>query len=396
MHKQDFPLLQRKVNGKPIVYLDNAATTQKPEVVLQAMDAYYRKYNANVHRGIYSISEEATIAYEEVRQKVAKFINAKKEEIIFTKSATEGFNLLAYTLTQELEEGDEILLTEMEHHSNLVPWQQRAMKQKFVLKFIPVTAEGELDLTTLDQLLTEKTKIVSLVHISNVLGTLNPIKEIIQRAKKVGARTVIDGAQSIAHKKIDVREIGCDFFVFSGHKMYGPTGVGVVYGKMHLLEKMPPFLYGGDMIKTVELQASTWNDIPWKFEAGTPNISEVIGLGAAINYLTEIGMTSIQEYEEKLSRYALQKVTNTAGTKVYGTGEGTVISFTLADVPAHDVATLVDREGVCVRAGTHCAMPLLSKLGIHGTVRASFAFYNTKEDVDALIGSIKKAQEVFA
>lgn len=395
--KKDFPILQREVYGKKLVYLDSAATAQKPRQVLEAMEHFSTTSYANIHRGIYKLGEEATLQYEAVRQKVARFIGAQVEEIIFTKSATEASNLLATTLAEQLQEGDEVLLTEMEHHSNLVPWQQAARRKKLVLKFIPVTAEGTLDLKAARELCTARTKIVSVVHISNVLGTINPVKELMALAHENGAIGIIDTAQSAAHLPIDVKELNCDFLFFSAHKMGGPTGVGVLYGKKKLLEKMDPFLFGGDMIKEVSLYGATWNDVPWKFEAGTPNIIGVIGLGATIEYLQQQGMENIAQHTKALRNKAWEELENISGVKVYGPREGSAaVSFTIAGIPPHDVASLLDREGIAVRAGNHCAMPLVNKLGVPtGTVRASFFVYNTKNDVAALVAAVKKAQEVF-
>lgn len=394
--QEDFPILQQKAYGKRLVYLDSAATAQKPQAVLQAMDEFYRTSYANVHRGIYRLGEEATLQYEAVREKGAAFINAKREEIIFTKSATEACNLLAYSLGEKLQEGDEILLTEMEHHSNLVPWQQLAKKKKLVVKFIPITAEGALDMKAAKKLITPKTKIASIVHVSNVLGTINPAKELMALAHKHGALGIIDAAQSVPHLPVDVEELNCDFLFFSGHKLLGPSGIGVLYGKKERLESLEPFLFGGDMIKEVSFAGASWNEVPWKFEAGTPNITGVIGLGAAIDYLSALGMEAVAQQGKELVTYTRQELAKIPGITLYGPAEGTaVVSFSIAGVPPHDVAALLDREGLAVRAGNHCAMPLLSKLGVPGTVRASFSVYNTQEDVDALVAGIKKVQEVF-
>ena len=390
--KEQFPLLCRKVNGKKLIYLDNAATSLTPSLVIKAMEEYYQKYNANVHRGIYKISEEATSKYEEARKKVADFINASPKEIIFTKSATEGFNLLAYSFTQSLKEGDEIIISEMEHHSNLVPWQQLAKKKGLILRYWELKNE-DLNLKDLKELINEKTKIISIVYISNVLGTINPIKEIVELAHQVNAVCIVDAAQSVPHMLIDVKELDCDFLVFSGHKMCGPTGVGVVYGKFELLNKMEPFLYGGDMIKDVNLDNSSWNEVPWKFEAGTPPIAEVIGLGAAVDYLKEVGMENIKKHDQELVKYALMRLNLIEGIKVFGPSErGPVISFNLEGIEPHDLAALLDKEGIAIRAGSHCAMPLVRRLGVEGTCRISLYLYNTKEEIDFFIEALEKLQ----
>lgn len=382
----DFPIL------KNIIYLDNSSTTQKPKQVINAIKKYYEEDNANVHRGVYKLSLKATMAYEKAHEIVAKFINAKFEEVIFTKGTTESLNLLAYSLGKTLKAGDEIVLTEMEHHSNLVPWQQLAKEKSVVLKFIPITADFRLDMQKARELITSKTKIVSVTHISNVLGTINPIKELTALAHEAGAMMIVDAAQSVPHLPINVKELNCDFLAFSGHKMCGPTGIGVLYGKKELLEKMDPFLYGGDMIKEVTFETSTWNDLPWKFEAGTPNIAGAVGLAAAINYLQKIGMENIQHYEKELTDYILQKLSALPTIKLIGPavpeGRAAVFSFIVEGIHPHDVSEIFDKENICVRGGHHCAMPLHEKLQVNGSVRASFYFYNTKDDLDALAESI--------
>ncbi|MBT4539126.1 cysteine desulfurase [Candidatus Woesearchaeota archaeon] len=391
----NFPILKRQVYGNKLIYLDNAATTQKPEIVLQAMDNYYRDYNANVHRGIHLLAEEATVAYEKVREQVAKFINAESEEIIFTKSTTESLNLLAYSLTQNLKKNDEIILTVMEHHSNLVPWQQLAKQRGLVIKYVPIKTNGELKLDTFNKLLTKKTKIVSLTHLSNVLGTINPIKEIAKKVHSFGATLVVDAAQSVPFMQIDVKELNCDYLAFSGHKMYGPTGVGVLYGKKTLLEKLPPFLYGGDMIEKVTLKETTFNTVPYKFEAGTPNIAEVIGLGAAIKFLQEENINTIKSHEEELTKYALKELNKINSLTVYGPQKrGPLISFTIKNVHPHDITALLDKDGIASRAGHLCAMPLLQELNVDGVIRVSFGVYNTKEEIDFFIKSLNKAIKV--
>ncbi len=398
--RRDFPVLHQEVHGHPLVYLDNAASSQKPLRVIEAIDAYYRRYNANVHRGIHKLSEEATTAYEEARQKVARFINARSpKEVVFTRNATESINLVAYSWGRaNIREGDEILLTEMEHHSNLVPWQLLAQEKGARLRFIPVTDDGLLDLDALDTLLTERTKLVSVVHMSNVLGTINPVAEIVHRAHEVGALVLLDGAQSVPHLKVDVQALDCDFLAFSGHKMCGPTGIGVLYGKREILEAMPPFLGGGDMIREVHLEWSTWNSLPWKFEAGTPSIAQGIGLGYAVDYLTEIGMEAIHAHEQEVTAYALSRLSEIPGITLYGPPaklRGGVVSFTLEGVHPHDIATILDAEGVAIRAGHHCAQPLMRRLGVVATARASFYLYNTCEEVDALVRAVEKAKQIF-
>lgn len=396
---EDFPILKQSINGKRLAYLDNGATTQKPQYVIDSLNNYYQKDNANVHRGVYQLSQRATAAYEKAHETVARFLNAKFEETIFTKSTTESLNLLAYSLGSTLKEGDEIVLSQMEHHSNLVPWQQLAKEKKFILKFIPLTKDYRLDMDAARKLITPKTKIVSIVHMSNVLGTINPVKELAKIAHSVNALMIVDGAQSVPHMPVNVKELDCDFLVFSGHKMLGPTGIGVLYGKQELLEKMKPFLYGGDMISEVTFENSTWNDLPWKFEAGTPNIAEAIGLSAAIEYLEKIGMEKVFEHDVYLTSYALEKLSQIDGLKIIGPGNleerGSAVSFTLEGVHPHDLSEILDRFGVAVRGGHHCAMPLMSVLGLNSTTRASFYVYNTKEDVDVLIEGIKKAKEIF-
>lgn len=397
--RQDFPLLQRELRGRPIVYLDNASTTQKPLSVIESMERYYSWYNANIHRGVYQLSEEATTAYEHVRQKIAEFIHAQYEEIIFTRGTTESLNLLAYSLGKTLRPGDEIVLTQMEHHSNLVPWQQIARERGAVVKYITLDTEGCVDMISARTLITTKTKIVAAAHISNVLGTVTPLEKIMRLAHEVGAVVIVDGAQAVAHRPVDVKALDCDFYAFSGHKMYGPTGIGVLYGKKHLLEQLSPFLYGGDMIREVTFEQSTWNDLPWKFEAGTPNIAGVIGLGVAVQYLEEAGLENIHSYETELMHYALACLGGVSGVTVYGPSprqeRGCVISFNVDGIHSHDLAALLDREGIAARGGHHCAMPLMKLLNITGSARISLGVYNTKEEIDHLIKAIEKAKKVF-
>ena len=390
MNKDDFPIL------KDITYLDNSATTQKPRQVIAAIADFYEASNSNVHRGVNRLAEKATMLYEKAREAAARFINAETAEIIFTKGTTESINFLAARLP--IEKGDEIVLSEMEHHSNIVPWQQVAKEKGAVVKYIPVKENFILDMDKARELITEKTKVVSIVHMSNVLGTINPVKDICRMAHAVGAVFIVDAAQSVPHLKTDIKDLDCDYLVFSGHKMCGPTGIGVLYGKKELLEKLEPYQYGGGMIDEVSYERSTWTEVPSKFEAGTPNIAGAAGLLAAIEYLEEIGMDTIQEYEHGLMTYALQKLETIKGLKIIGPQDnrGAVISFTLEGIHPHDVSEILDRENIMVRGGHHCAMPLMKKLGVSGTTRASFYFYNTKDDVDALVSGISKVQEVFA
>ena len=394
--RKDFPILGRKVNGKSLVYLDNAATSQKPLQVIDAISQYYKVYNSNVHRGIHKLSEEATVEYERAHSKSASLINSSFEEIVFTKNTTESINLLAYSLGLRLQKGDEILLSEMEHHSNLVPWQQIAKMRKAVVKYVCVTADGLLEMDDFHSKLGKRTKIVSVAHVSNVLGTINPVKEMARAVHDAGALFVVDAAQSVPHMPVDVMSIGCDFLAFSAHKMLGPTGIGVLYGKKDLLEEMPPFLYGGDMIREVSFEDSRFNDLPWKFEAGTPNIAGAVGFGAAIDYLKKVGLENIFGHEKNLAAYAL-KLLSDAKVEIYGPKVRTgVVSFNLAGIHAHDVAAILDQEGIAVRGGHHCAMPLMKKLNINGSVRASFYLYNTKDDVEALAAALSKVWKVFS
>lgn len=399
--KADFPVFKRKVNGKPLIYLDNAATTQKPESVINCIDNYYRNHNSNIHRGVHTLSYESTVMYEDAHKKVADLIGAKDwKEIIFTRNATESINLLAYGWgLHRLKEGDEVLITIMEHHSNIVPWQMLRDLKGIKINVLGVDTEGNLKLDELPGLLSEKTKLVSIIHASNVLGTVNPVKYITQEAKKVGALVLVDAAQSIPHLPIDVNDIGCDFLVASGHKMMGPTGIGFLYGRQELLEDIEPFMYGGDMIEKVTLEKSTWNELPWKFEAGTPNIAGGIGLGAAVDYLENIGLQNIYTHEEELLTYALQKMSEFDWIKVYGhKGQGEsvgVISFNVDGVHPHDVAGMLDEQGIAVRSGHHCAQPLMQDLSMDYTARVSFYLYNTKEEIDLCIETLKKVKKLF-
>lgn len=396
--RKQFPILHQQVNNKPLVYLDNAATSQKPLSVIEAIDDYYRRYNSNVHRGVHTLGTMATDAYEGAREKVKKFINARStEEIIFVRGTTTALNTVAasYGLAN-VSEGDEIVITPMEHHSNIIPWQQVAKAKKAVLKYIPLQKDGTIDLKDVEATVTDKTKIVAVMHVSNVLGTINPVKEIAKIAHKYGAVMVVDGAQSAPHMKIDVQDLDCDFYAFSGHKMTGPTGIGVLYGKKELLEKMEPVEFGGEMIDFVDLYESTWKELPWKFEGGTPIIAGAIGLGAAIDFLESIGMENIEAHEKALAQYALERLQEVDGITVYGPKERAgVVTFNLSDIHPHDVATVLDAEGIAVRAGHHCAQPLMKWLNVTATARASFYLYNTKEEVDALVKALIKTKEYF-
>jgi len=399
--RQDFPILQREVRpGIPLVYLDSTATSQKPLPVIEAMDTFYRHTNANIHRGVHTLAEEATAQYEQAREKVAKFINAPtSRQVIFTRNTTEAINLVAYTWARaHLQRGDRILLTEMEHHSNLVPWIMLQDERGIELDFIPVTEDGLLDLDAYRALLSRTPKLVAFTHMSNVLGTVNPAAEIIRLAHQAGAVTLLDGAQSVPHLAVDVQALDADFLAFSAHKMCGPTGIGALYGKLELLEAMPPFLGGGDMIKEVHLRSFRPNSLPQRFEAGTPAIAEAIGFGAAVDYLLQIGMENIAAHEHDIIEYALERLEEIPGVKIFGPSaekKGGVAAFVLDGVHPHDVAQILDRDGIAVRAGHHCAQPLHEKFGIPATSRASFYLYNTKEEVDLLVNGIYKVKKMF-
>ena len=397
--RAEFPILDQQVNGKPLVYLDNAATTQKPKQVIDVLEKYYREYNSNIHRGVHSLSEKATAEYESVRNKVKKFINAgSTKEIVFVRGTTEAINLVAQSFGRSsLTADDEIIITELEHHSNIVPWQILSNQTGAKLNFIPINDAGELILEEYEKLLSEKTRLVSVGHISNALGTINPIKIIIDKAHAVGAKVMIDGAQATPHTPVDVRELDCDFYAFSGHKLFGPTGIGVLYGKEALLEAMPPYQSGGDMIKMVTMEKTLYNDLPYKFEAGTPNIAGVIGLGAAIDYVNELGLEEASQYEIELLDYANEQASQVAGLNFVGTAKNktSILSFTLDGIHPHDIGTILDGEGVAIRTGHHCAMPVMERFRIPATARASFSFYNTREEVDALIQAIDKCKQVF-
>ncbi len=399
--REDFPIFQRKIHGKPLIYLDNAATTQRPRPVIEALERFYTRMNANVHRAVHTLSHEASVAYEEAHKKVARFINARSwREIIFTRNATEALNLVMYGWgLWELEEGDEIVLTIMEHHSNLVPWMLLRERRGVVLKFIDVDEQGRLKLDEFKRLLSPRTKLVGVIHASNVLGTINPLPEIVDAAHRVGARVVVDAAQSAPHLPLDVRALDCDFLAASGHKMLGPTGTGFLYGKRELLERMEPFLRGGDMISSVTLEGATWNELPWKFEAGTPSIADGIALGVAVDYLMDLGLENVYAHERRLLEYALERLLKLEGVVVYGPHDPEdrlgVISFNVEGVHPHDLASVLDEEGIAVRSGHHCAQPLMRRLGMDNTARASFYIYNTEDEVDRLIEGIQRAKRLF-
>ncbi|MGC8685234.1 MAG: cysteine desulfurase [bacterium] len=399
--RKDFPVLSRMVRNKPLVYLDNAATTQKPLSVIEAISNLYKNYNANVHRGVYLLAEEATQAYEDARESVRRFINASStKEIVFTRNATEAINLIAYTWGEaNIKPGDEIIVSIMEHHSNYVPWFRLARKKGADIKIIPAKANGELDIDTFKSILSSRTKLVGIAHMSNVFGTINPVKEITSLAHSYGAIVVVDGAQSAPHMKINVKEMDCDFFALSGHKMLGPTGIGALYAKESYLASMEPFLSGGEMILRVTLDSVNYNELPWKFEAGTPNYEGAIGLKSAIEYLENIGMDNIETYERELTSYALEKMQTVPGIFIYGpldpAKKGGIIAFNMKDIHSHDIGTILDSEGIAIRAGHHCAQPLMIDCGVSAMARASFYFYNTKQEIDILVSALKKAKEIF-
>jgi cysteine desulfurase/selenocysteine lyase len=397
--RNDFPILKQQVHGKPLVYLDNAATSQKPQVVIDTVTQYYLAQNSNVHRGVHFLSEQATQAFEGARAKVARFLNASNaREVIFVRGATEGINLVAQSYGRTfIKAGDEILISAMEHHSNIVPWQMLCEQIGARLCVIPFNYDGELFLDEYERLLNEWTKLVAVVHVSNALGTINPIKQIIEMAHRRGIPVLVDGAQAVPHMRVDVQDLNCDFYTFSGHKLFGPTGIGVLYGKADLLEAMPPYQGGGDMISAVTFEKTHYNTLPYKFEAGTPDIAGVIGLGVAIDYLSEIGLDAITAYEHELLTYATDALSAIKGVRIIGTArEKTgVLSFVLDGIHAHDIGTILDHEGIAIRAGHHCAMPVMQRFGVPATARVSLAFYNTKEEVDALIRAIHRVIEVF-
>jgi cysteine desulfurase/selenocysteine lyase len=390
--RPDFPILQRIVNGHPLVYLDSGASSQKPRTVIEAMSQYYERSHANVHRSIHTLGEEATELYEAARDRVQRFIGApSREEVIFTRGTTDGISLVAETLGRTLQPGDEILITEMEHHSNIVPWQLAARARGAVLRAIPVVGEGVLDLDALDRLLTERTRVVAFAHISNVLGTINPVQAIVARARRVGALTLVDGAQAVPHLPLDICALDCDFYVFSSHKMLGPTGIGVLYGRRSLLERLEPGRGGSEMIKEVWIDHAQWNDLPWRFEPGTPPIAEAVGLTAAIEYLEKLGMDAVAEHERALTRQALEGLAAIPGVTVYGPPareRGAVVAFAVEGLHPHDVAALLDAEGIAVRAGHHCAMPLMRRLGVVGTSRATFSVFNSPDEVALFLAAV--------
>lgn len=396
--REQFPILHQQVNGHDLVYLDSAATSQKPRVVIDAMNEYYRSYNSNVHQGVHTLGTKATDAYEGAREKVRAFIRASSvQEIIFTRGTTTALNTVAISYARaNLKEGDEIVITHMEHHANIIPWQQAAKATGATLKYIPLQEDGTLSLEDVKQTITHQTKIVAVTHVSNVLGTINPIKEIAKIAHDHGAIIVVDGAQSTPHMQIDVQDLDCDFFAFSGHKMCGPTGIGVLYGKKDLLNNMEPAEFGGEMIDFVDLYDSTWKELPWKFEAGTPIIAGAVGLGKAIDFLNDIGMEEVSRYEHQLATYALERFKELEGATVYGPQHRAgLVTFNLDDVHPHDASTVLDTEGVAIRAGHHCAQPLMKWLGVSATARASFYLYNTEEEIDELIAALRKTKEYF-
>ena len=398
--REDFPILSRAVYGKSLVYLDNAATTQKPLCVLDAMREEYLNVNANVHRGVHYLSQQATDLHEAAREKVRGFINARKiEEIVFTRGTTEAINLVASSFCQsQMQEGDEVLVTEMEHHSNIVPWQLQAQQRGIVVRHLPITDDGTLCLDQVEAYLTERTRLVSIAHVSNVLGSVNPVADIVKMAHAHGIPVLVDGAQSAPHMRIDVQALDCDFFAFSGHKMYGPTGIGVLYGKEEWLEKLPPYQGGGEMIDKVTWEKTTFEHLPFKFEAGTPDYVATHGLATAIDYLEGLGFEAIEAHERELTRYGLEQLSQIEGLKIYGpqsSSRDAVISFNVGDIHHLDMGTLLDRLGIAVRTGHHCAQPLMDRLGVSGTVRASFALYNTKEEIDTLVAGIRRVSQMF-
>jgi len=392
--RQDFPALRQQIYGKNLIYFDNGATSQKPQLVLDAINQYYSKNNANIHRGVHLLSQQATSGYEASRKYIQNFLNAAKpEEIIFTKGTTDGINLVAYSFGELLRKGDEIVISAMEHHSNIVPWQMLCERKGLILKVIPINSRGELKMDVYEELLSSKTKLVAVTHISNTLGTINPVKELISKAHAVGAKVLIDGAQSIQHTTIDVQDLNCDFFVFSGHKVFGPTGIGVLYGKEALLDKMPPYQGGGDMISKVTFERTTYNELPFKFEAGTPHIAGGICLGTALQYLDQFHIADIENYERDLADYAQDLLSTFEDVKIIGTAKNktSVVSFVVDKIHPFDVGTLLDKQGIAVRTGHHCTQPLMDIFQIPGTIRASFAFYNTREEVDIFIAAVEKS-----
>ena len=397
--RKDFPILREQVYGKPLTYLDNAATTQKPQDVIDTLTQYYSKENANIHRGIFCLSEQATKRFKSARHKVQEFIGAAADkEIIFVRGTTEALNLVAHCYGRTfLKAGDEVLITYMEHHSNIVPWQMLVEEIGIKLKVTPINDQGELIWEDFQKLLTDKVRFVSVVHVSNALGTINPVKEIVRLAHAKGIPVMLDGAQAVAHTPVNVRDLDCDFYAFSGHKLLGPTGIGVLYGKKEFLEKMPPYQGGGDMIRSVSFEKTTYNDLPYKFEAGTPHIAGVIGLGVAIDYIQSIGLERIEAYEQELLKYGTEKLLQIPGLRLIGTAKNksAILSFVLGEAHAHDIGTILDRQGIAIRAGHHCAMPVMQRFNVPATTRASLAFYNTREEIDRLVAALHEVTEVF-
>jgi len=399
--RADFPILKRRIGGKPLVYLDSAATSQKPKPVIDAITRFYSEYNANVHRSVHRLSEEATIAFEQSREKFASFVGAKaSKEIVFVRNATEALNLVVFSWARSnLKPGDHVLLTEMEHHSNIVPWQILAKERGIKLDYIRIDGDGTLSWHSFEELIKEKPKAVSIAHVSNALGTINPVREIAKQAHNVGATVIVDAAQSVPHMPVDVSDLECDFMAVSGHKMLAPTGIGMLYGRYELLDHMEPVMGGGEMIKEVHLQEARWNDPPWKFEAGTPNIEGVIGLGAAVDYLSKLGMQNVRLHEKGITKYALERLGDVKGLVLYGTRDierrGAAVSFNLGDVHAHDLATVLDTRGIAIRSGHHCAQPLMERLKVPATSRASFYIYNMKREVDILVRALETARKMF-
>lgn len=392
--REEFPALRQQVYGKNLIYFDNGATSQKPQVVLDAINKYYSKDNANIHRGVHYMSQRATAEFEEARKIIQRYIKARKsEEVIFTKGTTDSINLVAFSFGELLKEGDEILITAMEHHSNIVPWQMLCERKNLKLRVAPINKKGELIMEEFDKLLNERTKLVSIIHISNTLGTINPVKEIVQKVHAVGAKILVDGAQSIQHMPIDVKDLDCDFFVFSGHKVFGPTGIGVLYGKEDLLDKMPPYQGGGDMISKVTFERTTYNELPFKFEAGTPHIAGGICLGEAIKFLSQLDIDAIQRHEKELAEYAQDMLDTFEGMRIIGEAKHktSVVSFVVDGIHPFDLGTLLDKQGIAVRTGHHCTQPLMDFFGVPGTVRASFAFYNTRQEIDTFIAAVEKS-----
>ena len=400
--RDDFPILSRKVHGKPLVYLDNAATSQKPRAVIQALTEYYETYNSNVHRGVHTLSMEATDRYEEAREKVARFINAETpESIIWTRNATESINLVAHSWAESnISEGDEIVVTRLEHHSNLVPWQRIAARNGAVLRFLELTEDGAVDMVGAASVINAKTKLLAVTQVSNSLGTVVPVKKLAGMARSVGAAVLVDGAQSVPHQPVDVEDLGCDFLALSGHKMMGPTGIGALYARREVLEQMEPFLHGGEMVLEVSYEDASWNELPMRFEAGTPNIADAIALGVAVDYLTGLGMENVREHEKQLTAYALDAFRELEEVDLFGPMDvdrrGGILSFHSSDVHPHDLGTFLDQEGVAIRTGHHCTMPLMGALGVPATARASLYVYNTEQEVDALVDAVKRALRYFA